>query len=169
MKLSDIEKKELEDLYQKFYHDEKIQRMKNIPMHRGSNCFLHSFRVVKLAIKNGLRHKYVDLKTMLIASVMHDYYLYDWRTDKSKKKHHVKNHPLIAIENASKDFEISDEVKAIVKTHMWPMNFKDFPKSKEARIVGMADTIIATKEALVSKKYKSKRLDKYYRRIEKLF
>lgn len=40
-----------------------------------------------------------------------------------------------------------DEVASIIGSHMWPFNFTIYPKTKEAHIVGLADTIIATKEA----------------------
>ena len=65
MKVSFQEKQELEDIYHSFKENEKIQRMKQVPMHRGSNCFLHSFKVAKLAIKRALRNKKVDLKLVL--------------------------------------------------------------------------------------------------------
>ena len=47
MKITPEEKKHLEELYQKFLNDEKIKRMMQVPMHRGSNCYLHSFKVAK--------------------------------------------------------------------------------------------------------------------------
>lgn len=169
MKITEEVKQELESIYQRFFHDEKVQRMKTIAMHRGCNCFIHSFRVARRAIKNALRHKSVNLKNILIASILHDYYLYDWRVDRSRKKHHTANHPKIAIENASKDFEIGEEVRAIIDSHMWPMNFKIFPKTKEARITGLADTMVATREVLTSIAHKKKRLDNYYKEIEFLF
>lgn len=169
MKISSIEKQELENIYQRFFHDEKIERMKTISMHRGCNCFIHSFRVAKLAIKNALRHKNVNLKNILIGSILHDYYLYDWRVDRARKKHHTANHPKIAIKNASKDFGVGEEVKAIIASHMWPMNFRIFPKTKEQRITGLADTLVATREVLTSIAHKRKRLEKYYKSIETLF
>ena len=169
MKITDEQKQELENIYHSFYSDKKIQKMKEIPMHRGSNCFLHSFRVAKLAVKNGLRHKSVDLKSILIASILHDYYLYNWRDDKEKRKHHGSNHPYIASQNASRDFGISKEVKKIIESHMWPINFKEFPETKEARIVANADSTIAFVEALTYIKYKKKRLVEYYKSIETLF
>ena len=169
MKITEKEKQELEEIYQRFFHDEKIQRMKSIPMHRGCNCYIHSFRVARRAIKDALRHRKVNLKNILLGAILHDYYLYDWRVEHSRKKHHTANHPKIAIENASTDFGIGDEVKAIIDSHMWPMNFKIFPKTKEARITGNADTIVATREVLTSIRYKRKRLDKYYKEIEFLF
>ena len=139
-------------------------------MHRGSNTYVHCFKVAKIAIKRALRRKRrLNLEAVLIASILHDYYLYDWRIDKSKKKHHAKNHPFIASENAKRDFDIEEFASKIIEEHMWPINFKSFPDTTEARIVNNADNSIAFLEVLTSIKYKSKRMDKYYNSIQKLF
>ena len=170
MKLSLEEKMKLENIYQKFLNDEKILKMKEVNMHRGSNTYIHSFKVAKLAIKRALRRKRrLDLESILIASILHDYYLYDWRKDKSRKKHHAKNHPFIASENAKRDFDIEEFTSEIIEEHMWPINFKNFPKTTEARIVNNADNSIAFIEVLTSIKYKSKRMDKYPKSIQTLF
>ena len=169
MKLSEQRKQELEEIYQKFYHDERIQRMKVIPMHRGSNCFEHSFKVAKIAIKRAMRHKKVVLEVVLLAAILHDYYLYDWRKDRALLKKHNKNHPQLAAENAAKDFGVDAIIQKAIKSHMWPINFKDFPNSKEARIVAVADKIVATNEAMTSIAYKNKHRDKYLKKLEFLF
>lgn len=169
MILSELERQELENLYQDFLNNEKILKMKDIPMHRGSNCYIHSFKVAKLAIKRALRHKVVDLKAVLVGAILHDYYLYDWRVDKDKKMRHLKDHPYIAIKNAEEDFDIDEDVKKIIKSHMWPINIKDFPSSKEARIVTLADKAVAFEEAMSSKKYKNKKETKYLKSISSLF
>ena len=140
MKISDEEKRELEEIYQAFLHDEKILRMKEISMHRGSNCY-----------------------------ILHDYYLYDWRNDHSKMEHHLSAHPYIAAENAERDFGIHEPIKKVIKSHMWPVNFADFPKTKEARIITLADKHIYIKEIVCSKRYKEKREAKYLRQISTLF
>ncbi len=170
MKLSLEEKERLESIYKSYLNNEKILKMKEVSMHRGSNTYLHSFRVAKLAIKRALRRKkHLDLESILIASILHDYYLYDWRKDKSKKKHHAKNHPFIASTNAKRDFDISDKVCKIIEEHMWPFNFKCFPNTKEARIVNNADNTVAFKEVLTSIKHKKKRMNKYMDKIQTLF
>lgn len=169
MKIADEQKEYLENIYQKFLNDEKVLRMKEIPMHRGSNCYIHSFKVARLAIKRALRHKKADLEIILIASIFHDYYLYDWRKEKRYKKGHGKQHPYIAAYNAERDFGISKEEQDVIESHMWPTNIKRFPKTKEARIVSFADKTIATKEFLCSKKFKVKRQDKYLNEISHLF
>ena len=169
MKLTEELRKELEDIYQSLLNDDKVKRMLNIPMHRGSNCYIHSFKVAKLAIKRALRHKVVDLKVLLYACIFHDYYLYDWRANKEYRKGHGKNHPGIAAENAKKDFDIPEKSLNIIKSHMWPINFKRFPNSKEARILSLADKKIASIEALTSKKYKLNKRPEDMKYISSLF
>ena len=169
MKITEQEKERLESLYQSFLKDEKILRMKDISMHRGSNCYIHSFKVAKKAIKKSLNRKDVNLEVVLLGAILHDYYLYDWRKDRSKLKKHGKNHPHIAIENAMRDFDISEDVKKVIKSHMWPINIKDYPKSKEAKIVSISDKAVTIKESLTTEKYKEKRLDKYLSYISTLF
>lgn len=169
MDISLEEKKQLEEIYQSFLHDEKILKMKEISMHRGSNCYIHSFKVAKLAVKRALRHKKGDLKIILIGAILHDYYLYDWRVDKSKMRHHMGNHPYVAAENAEHDFGIHESIKKVIRSHMWPVNFRDFPKTKEARIISNADKSIYIKEITCSKAYKKKREAKYLKQIATLF
>lgn len=171
MELTKEQKGRLETIYQTFLNDGRIIRMKDISMHRGSNCYEHSFKVAKYAMKKALRgnKKNLDLESLLIGAILHDYYLYDWRKDRSKLKKHAKNHPYIASENATRDFNVSKEIKKIIETHMWPFNFKDFPNTKEARIVASADNSVAFIEALTSKEYKNKHRQKYLKHIAHLF
>ena len=169
MKITDEKKQELESVYQSFLNDERIVRMKDIQMHRGSNCYIHSFKVAKLAIKRALRHNKGDLYVILLGAILHDYYLYDWRTDKSKMKSHITNHPYVAAENAERDFGIHEPIKRVIKSHMWPFNIAEFPKTKEARIISLADKTIYLKEIACSRKYKAKREQKYLKQISVLF
>ena len=169
MLITEEQKKQLEDIYQSFLHDEKILKMKDISMHRGSNCYIHSFKVAKLAIKRALRHNKGNLYIILLGAILHDYYLYDWRKDRSKMNHHLSEHPYVAAENAERDFGIHAPIKKVIQSHMWPVNFSEFPKTKEARIISNADKTIYLREIVCSKRYKQKREEKYYRQIAKLF
>lgn len=171
MKITDEEKQRLENIYQSFLHDEKIQKMKNVRMHRGSNTYEHSFKVAKKAIRYAIRsrRKNINFDVILVGAILHDYYLYDWRDDKSKKKKHGRNHPHIASENAERDFEISKEVKTVIESHMWPLNMKHYPKSREAKIVSLSDKMVAIGEALSSIAFKKKKREKYLSYISHLF
>lgn len=163
------EKQALEDVYQSFLHDERILKMKKISMHRGSNCFIHSFKVAKLAIKRALRHHKGNLYTILVGAILHDYYLYDWREDRSKMRHHMGSHPYTAAENAQRDFKVYDKIKEAIRSHMWPVNIADYPRTKEARIISNADKTIYLREIFCSKRFKHRREERYYKQIEKLF
>ena len=170
MEITQELKVKLEKIYQSFKNDPHILKMKDIPMHRGSSCYLHSFKVAKEAIRRAIKCKRnYDLEHLLIASILHDYYLYDWRTSKTLKKKHGRKHPFIANENAKKDFDIPKEVSDIMLPHMWPLTLTYFPKSKEAKLLNYVDDVIATREFFTSKAYKQKRLDLYLKHIEKLF
>ena len=171
MKISEEEKNSLEKIYQTFFNDSKIQKMKDIPMHRGSNCYEHCFKVARKAIRHALKYHYkkVNLEVVLIGAMLHDYYLYDWRSDRSKRKKHARKHTYIASENASRDFDVSKKVKKVIETHMWPINIKDFPKSKEARIVSVSDKAVTIGEALTSKTYKANKREKYLQVLSQFF
>ena len=169
MPISEEQKKELEEIYQSLLNDEKVKRMLDIPMHRGSNCYVHSFVVTKLAMKRAIKKKNINLKALLYACVFHDYYLYDWRKDRTKLKGHGKNHPSIAVKNAKEDFDLPDESASIILSHMWPINFKRYPKGREARLLSFADKKVAIKEAFISKKRKIKNKDNLLISLSKLF
>ena len=166
------QKAELEEIYQRFLHDEKIMRMEEIQMHRGSSCYIHSFRVAKLCILKAARYKRYsmqNLKDVLVAAILHDYYLYDWREHHELKKKHGRRHPLVACANAIRDFNISPAVQEIIKTHMWPLTPRLYPKTKEAKLVNRMDNHIATREGLTFRVFKKKRRAKYDKMISHLF
>ena len=171
MSISEEEKVKLEEIYQSFLHNEKVKQMINIPLHRGSNCYEHCFKVAKKAIKHANRSfkKNINYRSLLIGAILHDYYLYDWRNEKTRKKRHGRNHPFIASKNSERDFEITDDIKRIIETHMWPINRKEYPKSKEAKIVSICDKMVSVGEVLTSIKFKAKRRKKYQAYIQKLF
>ena len=170
MELTDQERKQLEEIYNVLHDDSRVQKMKEIPMHRGSNCYIHSFKVAKLAIKRALRHKkQIDLKTLLLGCLLHDYYLYDWRVEKDKKAHHCSSHPETSIENAKRDFHIDEKTQDIIRRHMWPFNFKLVPNTTEARILTLADKTIFWREVLVTRKYKIRHKEKDEKFISSLF
>lgn len=171
-KLTSKEKNELEEVYQRFLHDENVMRMQDIQMHRGSSCYIHSFRVAKLCLLKAARYKRYtlkDLKNVLVAAILHDYYLYDWREHHELRKKHGRRHPLVACANAIRDFDIPVEVQDIIKSHMWPLTPKLYPKTKEAKLVNRMDNHIAVREALTFRAFKKRRHEKYLKMISHLF
>ena len=170
MNLTPERKQKLEETYRYYLHNEKVLKMKEIHAHRGSNTYLHTFRLVKEVMKKAVKSKKeLDLENLLIATIFHDYYLYDWRTTKERPHPHGKYHPHIAAVNAKRDFNISDEAIRMMETHMWPFNLTHPPKGKEARILCNVDTWVAFKECLTSKKHKQKKEAELLEDLESLF
>lgn len=171
-KLTKEQKDELEAIYQFYLNNENVKRMNEIQMHRGSSCYIHSFRVAKLCVKKAARYQrytFEDLKNVLVASILHDYYLYDWREHHELRKKHGRRHPLVACTNAIRDFDIPVEVQDIIKSHMWPLTPKLYPKTKEAKLVNRMDNHIATREGLTFRAFKKRKREKYLKMISHLF
>lgn len=170
MNLTPERKQKLEETYRYYLHDEKVLKMKEIHAHRGSNTYLHTFKLVKEVMAKAVKSKKeLDLENLLIATIFHDYYLYDWRKTKERPHPHGKYHPHIAAENAKRDFNISDEAIRMMETHMWPFNLTHPPKGKEARLLCNVDTWVAFKECLTSRKYKQKKEAELLEDLESLF
>ncbi len=170
MKLTEERKQKLEDTYHHYLHDERVLKMKEVPAHRGSNTYVHTFELVKEVMRKAVKsRKELDLENLLIATIFHDYYLYDWRKVKDRPHPHGKYHPHIAVVNAKRDFDISDKAAEMIETHMWPLNLFHIPKGKEARLLCNIDTLVAFKECLTSKKYKKKTEGKLLSYLETLF
>ena len=170
MNLSEERKQQLEKTYQNYLHHEAILKMKEIPAHIGSNVYIHTFKVVKKTMKKAVKsRKNLDLENLLIAAIFHDYYLYDWRKTKERPHPHGRWHPFIAAENAKRDFDIPNEAVGMMITHMWPFNFFNPPRTKEAKILCNVDTWVALVECLVSKKHKQRNEEKYLKEISTLF
>ena len=170
MQLTEERKNSLEKTYQYYLHHEALLKMQEIPAHIGSNVYIHAFKVVKQVMKKAIKsRKNLDLENLLVAAIFHDYYLYNWRTTKDRPHPHGKYHPGIAAENAKRDFNISEESQRMIKTHMWPFNFFNPPKGKEARLLCNVDTWIALVECLTTRKHKIKKADKYLNYISTLF
>ena len=170
MTLTEERKQKLEETYRFYLHNEDILKMKEVPAHRGSNTYYHTFKLVKEVMRKAIKSKKdLDLENLLVATIFHDYYLYDWRKVKDRPHPHGKYHPHIAAVNAKRDFNIPDKAIEMMETHMWPFNISKFPKGKEARLLCNVDTWVAFKEVLTSRKHKKKTEAKLIEYLETLF
>ena len=85
---------------------------------------------MSLALVNILRTK-VDKVSLVRGALLHDFFLYDWHDKTAMPKAHAYLHPLIAFDNAKKEFKLN----AIV-----------MPKYKESWIVVTADKVCTVSE-----------------------
>ena len=116
--------------------------------HSKTSCYRHMFNVSYYTYK---MCKWLNLDYISAArgAMLHDLYLYTWHKEvgviKEILKKHPWIHPKLALQNASKYFDLNDIEKDIIIKHMWPVTIS-FPKYAESFIVGIADKICCVME-----------------------
>lgn len=90
-----------------------------------------------------------DRRALVRGALLHDYFLYDWHIPGGENHHRLHGfyHPGVALQNASKEYQLSDREKEIIKKHMWPLTVVP-PRCREAWIVTTADKWCSLLETL---------------------
>lgn len=84
--------------------------------------------------------------------MLHDFYLYQaWGNKEIGMRAHWFGHPGTALRNAEKKFKLTELEKNIIASHMWPLTFLHFPRSREAVLVSLADKICAFGEGVLQR------------------
>lgn len=148
--------------------DPVIQELKKYPNHKISNLFDHSSRVALCAYDLSRRmHIRVDGTSLARGAMLHDFYLYQARGNKEiGTKAHWFGHPDTALQNAEKEFQLTELEKNIITSHMWPLTFLHVPRSREAFLVSFADKICAFGE-LILKRNQMRNAERYEREKRK--
>lgn len=119
--------------------------------HGDVTTYDHSLRVARLSVKIADRLRlwnHVNLRALVRAALLHDYFLYDWHDyDNGTHRLHGFRHPYTAEANARADFQIDDIVANSIRTHMFPLTPVP-PKYLEGVIVNIADTLSAVCETV---------------------
>lgn len=111
------------------------------------NVFIRLITFDKMSMSTKM--SFVNENELILTALLHDFYLYDWHTVKSKIKWHGFVHPKIAAENAKKYFHINGNIEKNIECHMWPLTFTKVPMTAEGIIVCMADKMCAIKETFI--------------------
>ena len=128
--------------------DRHVQEMKRFKQHGRVTTFDHCLHVANLSYSiDKWLFLHSDLRTLLTGAVLHDFFLYDWH--ESGHSMHGFTHPKAASKNARKYFSIDDKTGQVIESHMWPLTFKRFPRSREAWVVCLADKCVSLHETLL--------------------
>ncbi len=115
---------------------------------------IHSAAVTYKSVEIALHSKKkVNMRVLIRAGLLHDYYLYDWHKNKNEHPLHGYTHAEVSMYNAGRDFGIGPATATAIYSHMFPLNLFRFPRTREARILCLADKICATYETLKLDKY----------------
>ena len=143
------------DILKQLKQNDHVVKMKDYVQHKDVTTYEHCFHVADIATKIDSKFNLnSNLDVLHMSCVLHDFYLYDWHDDtliKKPSKWHGFSHPKKAMDNADYYFDVSDDVKNAIKSHMWPLTIWSIPKSKEAWIVCLADKIATVTEVLSKK------------------
>ena len=125
-------------------NSEKYQSLKNED-HHGLSRYDHSLRVARNTYKLSKKMK-LDYVSATRAALLHDYFTdEDYRNTKGMKKYSM--HPVIALNNAIREYELNPKEENIIVSHMYPMG-KTKPNCKESWLVNGIDTGVAIYECL---------------------
>ena len=144
-------------------NNEKFVVLKN-DIHHGTNKYDHCKRVSYLSYLIAKIFK-ANHREVARAGLLHDFF-YGSRT--SKEENSYLKHPITSAKNAKKYFDIKDNEKHIIETHMYhnailknilPKTtmeeknyFKNYkPRTKESKIVCISDLLISLFEVITYK------------------
>lgn len=125
---------------------DKYMKLKEFNHHWEYSIFDHCVSVAynSCRVARFLRLDYVSTAR---GGMLHDFFLYNWKTYKPKEGVHGRVHPMIAYRNSIEKFELNDKEKDIIIKHMFPLTLKP-PKYFESMLVCIVDTLCAIKETL---------------------
>jgi uncharacterized protein len=128
---------------------EKILEMRQYIQHSDINCLDHCLYVSYLSY---LVCKQLGLNTRSAArgGLLHDFFLYDWHITKPKEGLHGFVHPVIALKNSMKHFEVDRLEQDIIGKHMWPLT-RGIPRYLESIVVLFVDKYCTIREVLQMK------------------
>lgn len=143
--------KEFNDIIKDIITNEEFMKLQG-EVHHSTTRFNHSLRVA-YEVYNKLKdndQNYVDATR---AALLHDFFFDDDLS--SSQSDRLNNHPLIALENAKKYFDINELQENIILSHMYPLSYC-LPRFKESWIVSLMDkkvTILEFKRYGFKKSY----------------
>ena len=141
--------KEFESIASEIINSDKYQSLKS-ENHHGLSRYDHSLRVAKNTYRISKRLN-LDYISATRGALLHDYFTdEDYRNTKGFKKYSM--HPVIALNNAIREYELNPIEENVIVSHMYPMG-KTKPNCKESWLVTGVDKSVAIYECA---RYKAK-------------
>jgi uncharacterized protein len=133
-----------------------ILSMDDYHQHIHTSRLQHAFNVTYYSYRFA-RLLNLKVRETVRAALMHDLFLYEWRTEQPVEGSHIDVHPQIALETAKTITQVDPLMEDIILSHMWPLG-KVKPQSKEAYLVQAMDKLATLIEVSTQIKRKAYRL-----------
>ncbi|MCI1930454.1 MAG: hydrolase [Clostridia bacterium] len=124
--------------------NETYMKLQDVYQHHYTSRYQHCVNVSYYSFVF-CRFVHFDKRSAARAGLLHDFYFYDWHRPLKIRKNHILWHPLVAYDNARKQFDVNNIEEDAIKRHMWP-GTPLLPKYKEGVVVSIADKFCATME-----------------------
>ena len=148
--MKEHEEARFRELSRDLTEDIRVRRMSQYIQHGSTTTYDHVLRVARTAYRlNHILHLKADDYSLIRASILHDYYLYDWHQQGDRL--HGYHHARIAADNALRDFAISPAEQAMIRSHMWPLNLFSIPLSRGGWLLTIADKIASAQETVMDR------------------
>lgn len=112
-------------------------------------------------ILNSILGLHCNKRDLIRGSLLHDYFLYDWHDKEylaKRKRFHGFRHPGIALQNADKEYDLTDIQRDIIIKHMFPLVIMP-PIYRESWVVTAADKYCSFMETVRMHKGHGKRVN----------
>jgi uncharacterized protein len=133
----------------------KVNQLNLYTQHLNTSRLQHSLNVAYYSFLFSKRFK-MNIEETVRAALLHDFFLYEWRSEQPVAGSHLDVHPQQALLNAKTITNITPLMEDVILSHMWPLGAQK-PKSKEAWMVSVADKLCTMMELTHQITAKSKR------------
>ena len=129
---------------------EKVREMHQYPHHRDVDTLYHSVCVSYLTYKI-CEKMHWHPKEATRAALLHDFYLYNWYTDKHDEWHAFL-HPKMACKNAEHYFgALTPRQEDMILCHMWPLHLAPAHSCERFGLI-FADKVCAVRDLIGTSK-----------------
>ena len=141
--------KDFASIAEEIINSDKYQSLKG-ENHHGLSRYDHSLRVARNTYRLSKKMN-LDYVSATRGALLHDYFTDDdYRNTKGFKKYSM--HPVIALNNAIREFDLNPIEENVIVSHMYPMG-KTKPNCRESWLVSSVDKSVAIYECA---RYKTK-------------
>ena len=134
--------KDFASIAEEIINSDKYQSLKS-ENHHGLSRYEHSLRVARNTYRLSKKMK-LDYVSATRGALLHDYFTdEDYRNTKGMKKYSM--HPVIALNNAIREYDLNPIEENVIVSHMYPMG-KVKPNCKESWVVTSVDKSVAIYE-----------------------
>lgn len=125
--------------------DSKVKSMEKFHHHKAITTHFHSVYVSYTVLKMAEKMKLENAREITRAALLHDFYLYEWYTEKHEE-YHITYHPKESVKNIEEHFgKLTDYQRNMILSHMFPMGVQR-PKNIGAWLLTLADKHCASED-----------------------